>query len=841
MINISINDQEKNLIEISKIVEYQSEQIKKSLKENIFSKCLLDTARLLSLLKMSVLTPSNYYLLFNDISDIIQETIEYYIRDKTSKGIKIKYIYDSVQQSQFLIPRLYLMVITGTIYLELCPLYYREIIFDLKSMVKCVQNPLRAFWLRYFLYKNIKDKLPVKNGEYIDNEKYFADYFKISINFLMENLEYMNHYILRIRKEFFIDSQILDKKERENMIISEQEVIEEISNIKGLTKNFFENKILPKFIDIILDSENDYLIQQVLLETIIKQFKIDLYFDSNGISPILFTISRLIPNKEIDTIAIFINLLKNYKKFIKSMKKLDDKIKNEVIDKAKKNYNLFLLKYNELQIGYNNSGEKEFSKFADLDINFMKFTFKILLEKDEIRLKRINHIMDLCNKRIDLYKQGFNSNLIKKISSLIEIPLKKYSFYELQHFNKLIAYLDYNRRKEIGLKIIQSLTNIYNKDNYIDTTTKLQKLIELIFPLITEIKDENNESDFQSYLDENEKNINLCKMLSVFKSKKPEIMLDIYSKMKNFFMTASSQTEYYTVQSLFYYIINFIKQLELFFKYKFIKLSDNNADINNINEIINLFEIDDETDKEKMDEYFVKLMKDTIELLKECLLIIKKHSPEISFKLYLLSFKQMNNMNCYTEINEKLFLENFQYFFDEAVNIFNNYNSDFNNKYNLFIYLCGYLPQFTKIINKEKMKNIIENIENQMININDIKIKFKAITYICNLYYSIYKDNEKVLDYLKKSLLIAKNDLNTIDNINLLIELVNEVLYYAEKDDKSNYYINILNNIIKEIKDKEEILKNGNEDIYKYYKRTIDLINERKIMKKNDFYDSIII
>ena len=75
------------------------------------------------------------------------------------------------------------MVITGAIYLELCPLYYREIIFDLKSMVKCVQNPLRAFWLRYFVYKNIKDKLPVKNGEYIDNEKYFADYFKISINF----------------------------------------------------------------------------------------------------------------------------------------------------------------------------------------------------------------------------------------------------------------------------------------------------------------------------------------------------------------------------------------------------------------------------------------------------------------------------------------------------------------------------------------------------------------------------------------------------------------------------------------------------------------------------------
>ena len=50
-----------------------------------------------------------------------------------------------------------------------------------------------------------------------------------------------------------------------------------------------------------------------------------------------------------------------------------------------------------------------------------------------------------------------------------------------------------------------------------------------------------------------------------------------------------------------------------------------------------------------------------------------------------------------------------------------------------------------------------------------------------------------------------------------------------EKDYKDNYLKDLLNNIIKEVKDSEILLKENNIDIYNYYKRTIDLINERKI------------
>jgi hypothetical protein len=279
----------------------------------------------------------------------------------------------------------------------------------------------------------------VKNGDYIYNNCYYYDYFKISINFLMENLEYMNHYLLRVRKEIFLDDELLPDDERENMLFSQQEVIEEISNMKNLTKNYFENKILPKFIEmIIVDTENDWYIQKMFIESIVKFFKIDLYFESQGIYLLLFGISKLIIVKEIDVVTVFINLLKKYNKFIKAQKKKS--IDN--IIKIKKVFHLFLLKYNEMQICYNNSGEKEFNKFIDLDIIFLRFIFK-LLDLNDNPLKIINHIIDLCYKRIVSYKQQFNFDSFTKICTLIEKSLKKYTIYDLINIDKIIIYLDY--------------------------------------------------------------------------------------------------------------------------------------------------------------------------------------------------------------------------------------------------------------------------------------------------------------------------------------------------------------------------------------------------------------
>ena len=132
-----------------------------------------------------------------------------------------------------------------------------------------------------------------------------------------------------------------------------------------------------------------------------------------------------------------------------------------------------------MQICYNNSGEKEFNKFIDLDIIFLRFIFK-LLDLNDNPLKIINHIIDLCYKRIVSYKQQFNFDSFAKICTIIEKSLKKYTIYDLINIDKIIIYLDYKNRKEEVLNIIKSLIKS-NKIYYLENNDeKLKKLIDLI-------------------------------------------------------------------------------------------------------------------------------------------------------------------------------------------------------------------------------------------------------------------------------------------------------------------------------------------------------------------------
>ena len=676
MINLSSLEQEKYLNQISKVFEYQSSLIKIYPSSKNFSKCFLDTASLISLLKVNLLTPSNYYLLYIDTMELLQETIEYYIRDNVSKGIKIKYIYESVQQCQYLIPRIYLMIISGSVYLGLYPIKYREIIYDLLNVVKCIQNPLRGFWIRYFLFKSLKNILPIKIGEYISNEEYFFLYRNISLSFLMTNLEELVLFAMRTKKEIYIDDKKIEEKQRINMIQSIEEVIEEISCMKGVDKNIFVNKILPKMFDIIFKVENgnDYYLEQIIISAIIKYFNIELYYESQGISIIFLILRKIIDNKEIDKISMFNNLLNNYTKFIKNIRKNENSsLRNEIMSSITTTFPLFLEKFNELQTTYKNSEEKEFNKFIDLDTIFLKFSLKILKNgKDEQKTSIINIVLNSCSKRLNMFNYGFKHETTKKICSLIEIPLKnKFTVFEFPIIETMIYYLDYNYRKHISIKLIDSFQNKSDKRNKIDSVNKIQKIINLIIPLITESNRNNEGEDAGEYFEEEDKNKNLSKLVYILNTNKPEIMLQMLNEIKTFLNSGSIETTSFTIPTIIYFIINYIKQLDLFYNQYFLKTKkENNENKRNIFDFE--FSIEDGDDINNFEMNYINLIKDYINLLKECFLIIENKNQIQTFQIHLIVCCQIKKMNYFKQLDENLFNECFEDFFQKTINIYKN-------------------------------------------------------------------------------------------------------------------------------------------------------------------------
>ena len=96
---------------------------------------------------------------------------------------------------------------------------------------------------------------------------------------MLTNLEEMALCALRTKREIYIDDKKMDDKQRINMISCIEEIIEEISYMKGIDKNIFVNKILPKMYDIIekVEDGNDYYLEQIIIYSIIKYFNIELY------------------------------------------------------------------------------------------------------------------------------------------------------------------------------------------------------------------------------------------------------------------------------------------------------------------------------------------------------------------------------------------------------------------------------------------------------------------------------------------------------------------------------------------------------------------------------------
>lgn len=140
--------------------------MRKALENADLRKGLKFSSEMLAQLKTSSLAPRNYYILFmtifdymRGISSIILE-LENYFKEDFRRGRKMIDVYEAVQHAPGLIPRLYLLITVGSVYIQSHEQGSEKILDDLIEMMKAVQNPLRGLFLRYYFLKMCKDRLP---------------------------------------------------------------------------------------------------------------------------------------------------------------------------------------------------------------------------------------------------------------------------------------------------------------------------------------------------------------------------------------------------------------------------------------------------------------------------------------------------------------------------------------------------------------------------------------------------------------------------------------------------------------------------------------------------------
>ena len=792
-------------------------QIHIQIEKNNLRFCLKEIYNLLMELRTKDLSPKNYFQLFNQVFDEML-FVENYFKDEIRRGRKIKDLYDSVQQAQTLLPRIYLLITVGSIYMENNKNSCRKVIFDLLSLVKGIQDPIRGLFTRYYLLKMLKEKLPDKNNEYEGINGKFED----TLKFILQNLEEMNSLWIRLKNNKNEELNIKLENERDELKSLIGENITRLSSLNGLTEEIYENQVLPNLISIIL-SNKDKLSQEYIMGCLIYAFPDE--FNMKCMNKILDTFYKM--NKEVNKINLFINLMDKLSKFF--IKNNDNSEIKKIIDNT----------YDLLKNGVKNLIEQESSNdkidlksILQLLCSFLNFTINCCPNNEKIN--NTNYSLKLTKDFLNNYSNFLTKDCLKLINNILIIPLEcdKINIFQIQELNELMKFLDFNSRENISIKIIESFVN--NKNEIIDSTEKMNTLINFIRPIIEgEIEMENNLDDYEVECQQTL----VVKLLNLINIDNIDTLYNIINIYKNSIINGSNKRKKYTFPGLMNKILenNYIIIEE--YDNKNNNLTDEQKNNKNLMNKIETFNIDNINNDDDLKNFLKKFY----DIIDEILNNFK--DPILTFKFNLQISIQIDKINT----NKNNFEEFCAKYLNKSLNLIDLEENKFDSekKYYLLNLMVGTIYNF-KIFSQENLNGLISNLLAKGQKLEKKSDQCQAMIDISNLYYHLLKDKPKVIECLSKAKRFAEFAMTNPIFLSLFILLLNKILYYIEIDDEDFIQIEFINDTIEEInnhlqtiKNEQNVQENYLSNIENYYERTINLIKERKEKNNKNIYSQI--
>ncbi|RKP19292.1 putative vacuolar protein sorting 35, partial [Rozella allomycis CSF55] len=212
-------------------------------------------------MRATMLGPKQYYELYMIVFDELQILVRY-LKENVQNNPKFGDLYELVQYAGNIVPRLYLMITVGSVYVDLELAPKKAIIEDMLDMCRGVQNPIRGLFLRHYFGFMIKETL--SKGE-------SAEMIEFSTRILIENFIEMNK--LWVRMQYQGSTREKEKRENERKALKTLvgSVLMRLSQIEGLTKEVYLNNVLNPVLEQIVEC-NDVIAQEYLIDVVIQAF-----------------------------------------------------------------------------------------------------------------------------------------------------------------------------------------------------------------------------------------------------------------------------------------------------------------------------------------------------------------------------------------------------------------------------------------------------------------------------------------------------------------------------------------------------------------------------------------
>jgi vacuolar protein sorting-associated protein 35 len=252
---------------------------------------MIDSSTLVSELRTSSLGPKQYYELYMSVFDALRH-LSVYLRESHPVN-HLADLYELVQYAGNIVPRLYLMITVGTVYMAIEDAPVKEIMKDMMEMSRGVQHPIRGLFLRYYLSGQARDHLPTGSGDGPEGN------LQDSISFILTNFVEMNKLWVRLQHQGHSREREQRTKERQELQLLVGSNLVRLSQLVDLET--YKTVILQPLLEQVVQCR-DVLAQEYLLEVITQVFPDE--FHLHTLDQFLAAVSRLNPHVNVKAIVI---------------------------------------------------------------------------------------------------------------------------------------------------------------------------------------------------------------------------------------------------------------------------------------------------------------------------------------------------------------------------------------------------------------------------------------------------------------------------------------------------------------------------------------------------------
>nr|CAD7452088.1 unnamed protein product [Timema tahoe] len=787
-----VEEQEKLLDEALSVVKVQAFQMKRCLDKSKLMDGLKHASIMLGELRTSLLSPKNM-----GITDELRH-LELYLLDEFQKGRKVTDLYELVQYAGNIVPRLYLLITVGLVYIKTNTCLKRDLLKDLVEMCRGVQHPLRGLFLRNYLLQCTRNVLPDAAEAEIEEEgtaggdlrthPVSVTQVRDSIDFVLMNFAEMNKLWVRMQHQGHSRDRERREREREELRILVGTNLVRLSQLENVNLDKYKKLVLPGILEQVV-SCRDPIAQEYLMECIIQVFPDEFHLQT--LHPFLKSCAELQPGVNVKNIII--SLIDRLAVF---SQRAEGGTVGAVAGAIPSDVKLFDVFSDQVATIIQSRQDLPPEDVVSLQVSLVNLAHKCYPDRVDYVDKVLLTTVDIFQK-LGLSRIEYHSPIARELTRLMKIPVDNYNnlltVLELQQYGPLMEYFDYHGRKSLAAYLV---SNALESETLIPTPEQVDTVLTMVSTLVQDQSDQPSvEEDPEDFAEEQGL---LGRFIHHLKSEVPDQQYLILSAARKHFGAGGNRRIKYTLPPIVF------QAYQLAFQYKALK---------------------DQDDKwEKKCQMIFHFCHQTITAL------IKAELAELPLRLFLqgaLAVGQIEFDNHETVAYE---------FMSQAFSLYEDEISDSKAQLAAITLIVATFEQ-TRCFGEENHEPLRTQCALAASKLLKKPDQCRGVATCSHLFWSgkslasggeEMHDGKRVLECLKKGVRIANQCMDPSVQVQLFVELLNHYIYFYEKGN-DQVTVQLLNQLISKIREEVPNLEANEEteQINKHFTNTLEHLRNR--------------